>query len=165
MTESRRRRSVFRAHPWRSTLGAVAGLIVFLSVVPLVPFMPSCQPKLADSEDSGIVFGRMIPEYREMLSQQFDSMSVYHWQIGPIFLIRALPWLDGRDSFDQTNAIANAETKAAWSLADGYYDGKVIVDRVYYAPDHVKALRDPVTGKYDTMSCEFMRAVILEDRQ
>ena len=35
----------------------------------------------------------------------------------------------------------------------------------YYAPDHVKALRDPVTGKYDTMSCEFMRAVILEDRQ
>ena len=112
MTESRRRRSVFRAHPWRSTLGAVAGLIVFLSVVPLVPFMPSCQPKLADSEDSGIVFGRMIPEYREML-QQFDSMSVYHWQIGPIFLIRALPWLDGRDS-----AAIAAETKAGpWPTA------------------------------------------------
>ena len=156
---------MFRAHPWLSTLGAIVGLIVFLSVVPVVPFTPTCRPNIADTEDSGTVFGWMIPEYREMLSQQFDSMSVYHWQIGPIVLIRALPWLDGRDSFDQTDAIANAETKAAWSLADGYYDGKVIVNPVYYAPDHVKALRDPVTSDYDTRSCEFMRAVILEDRQ
>ena len=156
---------MFRAHPWLSTLGAILGLIVFLSVVPVVPFMPSCRPNIADTEDSGIVFGWMIPEYRKLLSKQFDSMGVYHWEIGPIVLIRALPWLDGDELFDQTDGIANAENKAAWSLARGYYDGKAIVDRVYHVPNHVMALRDPVSGDYDTASCEFRRAVILEESQ
>ena len=165
MTQSRRRPSMFRAHPWLSTLGTIAGLIVFLAVVPVVPFMPSCQPKLGDSEDWGIVFGWMIPEYRKLLTEGFDHMGVYHWEFGPIVLVRALPWLDGRDSFDQTDGIANAESKAAWYLARGSYDGEVIVDRVYYVPDHVKALRDPVTDDYDRASCEFRRAVILEDSQ
>jgi hypothetical protein len=130
MTKSRRRRSVFRAHPWLSIMGAIVGLIVFLAVLPVVPFMPMCQQKLGDWEDMGIVFGWMIPEYRELLTEEFDNMGVYHWEIGPIVLIRALPWLDGRDSFDQTDGIANAENKAAWYLAEGDYDGEVIVEGV-----------------------------------
>ena len=130
---------------------------MFLSVVPVVPFMPMCNQKFGDSEDMGIVFGWMIPEYRKLLTEEFDNMGVYHFEISPIVLIRALPWLDGDELFDQTDAISNAERKAAKYLADGDYDGEVIVERVYYAPDHVKALRDPATGDYDTRSCEFMR--------
>lgn len=53
---------------------AIVGLIVFLAVLPVVPFMPMCQQKLGDWEDMGIVFGWMIPEYRELLTEEFDNM-------------------------------------------------------------------------------------------
>ena len=160
-----RLRWAWTRHPWLASLGAISGLIVILSVVPVVPFKPSCVREPGDWEDRGVVSGPMIPEYRELLKRGFENLGVYYWEAGKVILVRALPWFDGRDNFDQEDAIANAERKAAWYLAKGDYDGEVIVDRVYYAPDQVKALRDPVSGRFDTASCEFRRAVILEKIQ
>lgn len=136
----------------------VAALAVFvLLVVPVVPFTPHCN---LDPNKKIHVNGPITPEYRTKLKYAFRSFEIYYWDIAGVILLRALPFLDGDDTMDQFNGILNAERKSAWSLANEYYDGRIINGKVYRVPEHVKKLRDPKTGHYDSAGCEFMYAVI-----
>jgi hypothetical protein len=72
--------------------------------------------------------------------------------------------MDDMGRMAQIDGIGNANTKAAWALAEksyiGTYVGYELNGRIYRVPDFIEALRDPKTGEFDTISCRFMVPVV-----
>ena len=74
-------RSAWSRHPWLGTMGAIAGLILFMSVVPIVPFKPSCLAVPGSWNSERVVKGTMTSEYQEQLNaglRALVSLSLAH---------------------------------------------------------------------------------------
>ena len=101
----------------------------------------------------------MTEEYRYALKAHLGAYGVYYWDIGGVIFLRTLPFLDGGESFNQSNGIHNAQFKAAWSLSSEHYInsfiGRPIAGKIYRVPDYVKAVQG-----YDHHGCVFMYAVV-----
>ena len=158
-------RSAWSRHPWLGTMGAIAGLILFMSVVPIVPFKPSCLAVPGSWNSERVVKGTMTSEYQEQLNAGFRALGVYHWHIGNLILIRALPWFDGIEHFDQHDAVINAASKAApnlaWHLID---EGEVTTSKNYRDPeltDYIRSFRESDGKWYKHMEeCAFVQTVV-----
>ena len=158
-------RPVLSRHPWLTATGAIASLVAFPAAVPVVPFKPSCFEVPGWWESERVVKGRMTPEYQEGLKYVFDGFGVYYWDIGDIVLIRAFPWLDGNEAFDQHDAIINGVDKAvlnlAWHLID---EGEAATSENYRDPElieYIRSFRDPGGGWYEhSDDCAFAQAVV-----
>ena len=120
------------------------------------------------------VTGKWSATYRHIIKEFFRTGGVYYWEMGGVVLIRTLTWLDW-PVFHESEKLLNIDVKSVFALgmdryvrsADGRVldnaasrEGKWIAGRVYRVPDHVKALRDPETGRYDTGSCEYVYAIV-----
>jgi hypothetical protein len=148
--------AVVRRWP-KFTVTALA--VVFLSVVPVWPFFPTCDIR-PPSSDTERLYVRMSDEYRSLVKNGFNAFGVYYWDIGGILLIRFLPFLDGEPLFDQHDAILNSERKAAGHLVSEAYDGRVIAGKIYRIPGYLRDLLDANPGRYDYERCDIMRVIV-----
>ena len=145
--------AIVRRRPRTAILAFAVFVVIF---VPMVPFTPECGPYISDMKP---VYGPMTDDYRYSVKSHFRAYGVYYWNIGGEIYLRPLQYL-----FDSDDNIHNAGFKAAWALASklyvGSYVGTRMNRRIYTAPPHIEALRDPATGKFETDSCKFMYTVV-----
>ena len=158
-------RAVLSRHPWLTATGLIACLVAFLAVVPVVPFKPWCFAVPGWWESERTVKGRTTPEYRGYLTYGFDMLGVYYWSIGDAVLIRALPWLDGSEGFDQHDVIINVSSKSVGHLARFLIDeGNAATSENYRDPeviDYIRSFRDPDGSWYEQRDdCAFVQAVV-----
>jgi hypothetical protein len=159
-----------KALRWAKVGAALLTLLVFLSIVPVWPWWPTCAGKL--------IFGDYRDIYVDRFAKALTRDNVYYWRSGDLVLVRMLPWLDGDEYWGQETVILNAERKLAEALSDDQ-----TIDGVYYpAPEEVKRLKkelEPIIGPdrrfaadgtrlyygSDTRvgrNCQLFRAAILE---
>ena len=140
-------------------LSVTALAVVFLSVVPVWPFYPTCDIR-PPSSDTERLYVRMSDEYRYLVKYGFHMLGVYYWDIGGILLIRFLPFLDGNPRFDQHDAILNSERGAARNLVSEDHDGRIIAGKLYRIPGYLRKLLDANPGRYDYERCDIMRVIV-----
>jgi hypothetical protein len=154
---------------WTKIGAALLTLFVFLSIVPVWPWWPTCGGKLITGDYRDIY----VDEFARFLARE----DVYYWRFGDLVVVRLVSWLDGNEYWGQRDIILNAEEKRANALSDDK-----TIDGVFYpAPEEVKRLKkelEPIIGPdprrrpdgtwvygSDTRvsrNCQLFRAAILE---
>ena len=159
--------AVVRRRPRMSVL-ALAVFVVF--VVPVVPVVPSC------GYHDKPIRAAMSPEYRYFLKSAMNTGGPYYWEIGDTFLVTVSIWLDLAEfGFGDVDRLTNAFEKTSFFMgleryvrhndgslieSAGSWVGIVVAGAPYRIPDHVNALRDPVTGRFNMNSCAYIYATV-----
>jgi hypothetical protein len=160
------RRRVVR---WANVGAAVLAAVVFLSTVPVCPWVPTCggRPIIGDYRDI------YVDEFVRWLAEG----EVYYWRFGDVVLLRLLPLFDGTDLIPRRAVVPNGERK----LGEALSEDQTIDGVLYPAPEEVKRLKkelEPIIGPdprrrpdgrwvhgSDTRvsrNCQLFRAAILE---
>jgi hypothetical protein len=143
----------------RPKLSITAFVIIFLLVVPVWPYFPSCDINPPSSRTQRLCV-RMSDEYRELVKYGFHMLGVYYRDIGGVVLIRALPFLDGDPLFEQHDAILNSEQGAAGYLVSKACEGGVIAGQVYRIPACLRELLNANPGHRIYERCDIMRVIV-----
>jgi hypothetical protein len=154
---------------WAKLGAASLTTVVFLSMVPVWPWLPTCggTPIIGDYRDI----------YVDRFAKWLADGDVYYWRIGDIILLRPFPWFDGTDQIPRRSILLNGERGFAEALSDD----QTIDGVLYPAPEEVKRLKkelEPIIGPdprrrpdgrwvhgSDTRvsrNCQLFRAAILE---